>query len=175
MTFYGIDMHQSNACLSGAPPGLLRCPAMSTTLSRFGLVAALLLATLATACANGAKRVELKGESFDVELALTREEQAMGLMFRESMPDDAGMLFIFSGEAPRSFWMKNTLIPLDILYFDSELKLVSAQENVRPCATQRCPGYPSEGPAQYVLELNAGKAKALGLEKGDVLTLLFEP
>lgn len=134
-----------------------------------------LVATMTTACAEPARHVELKGERFTVELAVTRDEQAMGLMFRESMPDDHGMLFIFDREAPRSFWMKNTRIPLDILYFDANLELVSVQHNVRPCAVQQCPGYPSTGPAQYVFELNAGKAKALGVERGDPLTLLFEP
>ena len=71
----------------------------------------------------------------------------------------------------RGFWMKNTRIPLDILYFDAELKLVSVSENARPCRTQRCPGYLSAGPAKYVLELNAGKAAELGVQAGDVLEL----
>jgi uncharacterized membrane protein (UPF0127 family) len=123
-----------------------------------------------TACATGENHVVLKGERFLVEIADDREEQALGLMFRDSMPDDQGMLFIFGNEAPRSFWMKNTRIPLDIIYFSSELKLVSVA-NAKPCRVQQCPGYPSAGPAMYVLELNAGKAEELGLAGGDVLTL----
>lgn len=67
--------------------------------------------------------------------------------------------------------MKNTRIPLDIFYFDEELKLVNVSENTKPCRTQRCPGYPSAGPAKYVLELNAGKAAELGVKAGDVLGL----
>jgi len=115
--------------------------------------------------------VELKGERFSVELAQTQQKQALGLMFRESMPQDHGMLFLFPVEAMRSFWMKNTRIPLDIFYFDADLKLVSVAENARPCKTRRCPNYPSKGPAKYVLELNAGKAAELGVQPGDVLEL----
>jgi uncharacterized membrane protein (UPF0127 family) len=115
--------------------------------------------------------VVLSGESFTVELAETSEKQALGLMFRDSLPDDHGMLFLFPSEGFRSFWMKNTRIPLDIFYFDANLRLVSVAENARPCRTQACPGYPSGGPAQYVLELNAGKAAELGVKEGDVLEL----
>ncbi|NCF62887.1 MAG: DUF192 domain-containing protein [Gammaproteobacteria bacterium] len=115
--------------------------------------------------------VVLKGESFTVELAETTEKQALGLMFREELQEDHGMLFLFPGQAMRSFWMKNTRIPLDIFYFDENLSLVSVSENARPCRTQRCPGYPSTAPAKYVLELNAGKALELGVQKGDTLSL----
>jgi uncharacterized membrane protein (UPF0127 family) len=135
----------------------------------------LLLALQAAACASELPQVELGGQRFTVELALSRDEQARGLMFREQLADDHGMLFIFSGLAPRSFWMKNTRIPLDILYFDADLKLVGVARNARPCAADPCPGYPSSGPARYVLELNAGRAAALGVREGDSLRLLFEP
>ena len=116
----------------------------------------------------------LKGEKFSVELAETSEKQALGLMFREEMAEDHGMLFIFPAEGMRSFWMKNTRIPLDILYFDAELKLVSVSENARPCKTRNCPTYPSKGPARYVLELNAGKAAELGVQPGDLLELRLD-
>jgi len=124
-----------------------------------------------TACMAKGPYVTLKNERFIVELAETSEKQALGLMFREQMPEDHGMLFLFPGEAMRSFWMKNTRIPLDIFYFDQELKLVSVSENTKPCRTQRCPSYPSAGPAKYVLELNAGKAIELGVKTGDILEL----
>ena len=126
---------------------------------------------LCTSCMAQESYVILNGERFTVELATTPEKQALGLMFRDSMPDDRGMLFLFPSERMRSFWMKNTRIPLDILYFDQDLRLVSVAANARPCRTQRCPGYPSDGPAKYVLELNAGKAGDLGVKPGDVLTL----
>ncbi|MBT8047767.1 MAG: DUF192 domain-containing protein [Xanthomonadales bacterium] len=115
--------------------------------------------------------VVLKGEPFTVELAETREKQALGLMFRDSMPEDHGMLFVFPGEARRSFWMKNTRIPLDIFYFDENLALVSVAENAVPCRTRQCPAYPSKAPAKFVLELNAGKAAELDVRAGDLLEL----
>ncbi len=115
--------------------------------------------------------MELNRERFSVELADTEEKRSLGLMFRYSMPDDHGMLFIFPGETRRSFWMKNTRIPLDIFYFDSDLALVSVSENTLPCRTHQCPAYSSNGPAKYVLELNAGKAAELGVKTGDVLEL----
>jgi uncharacterized membrane protein (UPF0127 family) len=131
----------------------------------------LLAALLCSSCSAGDPYVVLKGERFSVELAETREKQALGLMFRDSLPADHGMLFIFPVESMQSFWMKNTRIPLDIFYFDEELRLVNVAENARPCRTPRCPGYPSTGPAKYVLELNAGKAAELGAGAGDVLEL----
>ena len=87
------------------------------------------------------------------------------------MPTDHGMLFIFPNEAPRSFWMKNVRIPLDIMYFDKDLKMVSASLDTQPCRVSRCPAYPSTAPAMYVLELNAGMALKLGVGPGDRLTV----
>jgi len=133
----------------------------------------LVLVLLALACAScGARepRVTLNGETFTVELAETADKQALGLMFRDELPDDHGMLFLFPVEAMRGFWMKNTRIPLDIMYFDAELRLINVQ-TAKPCRTQRCPVYPSTAPARYVLELNAGKAAELGARPGDRLEL----
>jgi hypothetical protein len=138
------------------------------------ILATLLVFAGCTACANGGPYVELKGQRFNVEIAEDQEKQALGLMFRRHMPEDHGMLFIFPNEAPRGFWMKNTRIPLDIMYFSSELRLVSMAENAQPCRVEQCPGYPSAGPAQYVLELNAGKASELGVEAGDLLVLRLD-
>ena len=131
----------------------------------------LLMFAACTACASGGPSVELGGKTFSVEIADTREKQALGLMFRDSMPADEGMIFLFPNEAPRSFWMKNCRIPLDIMYFDKELKMVSISANTPPCRTERCPSYPSTGPAMYVLELNAGVAAELGVGPGDLLTI----
>ena len=131
----------------------------------------LLLLFSTSSCMSSEPRVRLGGEWFSVELATTPKDQSLGLMFRDSMPDKHGMLFIFPTEARRSFWMKNTRIALDIFYFDEELKLVSVSENTPPCRVQQCPSYPSDGPARYVLELNAGKAQQLGVAVGDPLEL----
>ena len=135
---------------------------------RLSLILAVLLCT---SCMAGGPYVELKGKKFTVELAETQKKQALGLMFRDSLEDDHGMLFIFPNEARRSFWMKNCRIALDIFYFNAALELVSVSENTPPCRSQRCPSYPSAGPAMYVLELNAGKAAELGVQVGDTLEL----
>jgi uncharacterized membrane protein (UPF0127 family) len=127
-----------------------------------------------TACASGGPSVELGGKTFSVEIADTSEEQALGLMFRDNMEPEKGMLFIFANEAPRSFWMKNTRIPLDIMYFDKDLRMVSISADTPPCKITRCPSYPSVGSAMYVLELNAGMAAELGVGPGAPLTLKLD-
>ena len=137
------------------------------------LLCILMIASCA-ACAADGPSVQLGGRTFDVEIAETQEKQALGLMFRDSMPADQGMLFIFPNEARRSFWMKNTRIPLDIMYFDKELKMVSISADTPPCRVSRCPSYPSTGPAMYVLELNAGTASELGVGPGDTLTVKLD-
>jgi uncharacterized membrane protein (UPF0127 family) len=128
------------------------------------------LVLICASCMAREPHVVLKGESFTVDLAETREQQSLGLMFRDELPEDHGMLFLFPVEAMRSFWMKNTRIPLDIFYFDDELQLINVQ-TARPCRTRQCPVYPSTAPAKYVLELNAGKGAELGVQPGDRLEL----
>ena len=136
-------------------------------------VCALGLAAISlSACASVAGDspwVELKGKRFNIEIADDEAERARGLMFRDEMADDHGMLFIHEGEEELSYWMKNTKIPLDIIYFDHARKLVSVA-HAPPCSLgDQCPPFPSEGPALYVLELNAGTIEALGAKPGDVL------
>lgn len=135
------------------------------------LLLCVLMLVSCVACASGDPSVVLGGERFKVEIADTQQKQALGLMFRDSMPSDEGMIFIFPNEAPRSFWMKNTRIPLDIMYFDKDLKMVSISADTPPCRVSRCPSYPSSKPAMYVLELNAGTASELGVGPGDTLVL----
>ncbi|KAF1711992.1 ACR family protein [Pseudoxanthomonas kalamensis DSM 18571] len=124
-------------------------------------------------CASAGKPwVELAGQRYQVEIADEEPERQRGLMFRDRMDDDHGMLFIHDFEEPLGYWMKNTRIPLDILYFDSQRKLVAQQRDVPPCsAGNACPTYPSGKPARYVLELNAGQAARLQLENGAELGL----
>jgi uncharacterized protein len=138
-------------------------------------VAALVLLLAGAGCASaGAPWVELAGKRYTVEVASDDAARARGLMFRDSMPEDAGMLFIHDREEPLAYWMKNTRIPLDILYFDSQRRLVSQQRDVPPCsAGNACPSYPSRAPALYVLELNAGQAASLQLQDG--MELRFSP
>jgi uncharacterized protein len=131
------------------------------------LFVAFLLFALAGCASAGGPWVELGGKRYAVEVARDDATRARGLMFRDSMPEDAGMLFIHDREEPLAYWMKNTRIALDILYFDAQRRLVSQQRDVPPCtAGNACPSYPSRAPALYVLELNAGQAAKLGLQDG---------
>lgn len=142
-----------------------------------GMLAPLLTLCVAAGCASagsGANWVELKGKRFTVEIADDETERSRGLMFRDELAADSGMIFIHDDEAAQAYWMKNTKIPLDILYFDRSLRLVSASERVPPCsAGDQCPPFPSTGPALYVLELNAGMVESLGVKPGD--ELVFGP
>lgn len=100
----------------------------------------------------------------DVELAETDYEHQTGLMYRESLENDQGMLFIYGSERVRSFYMKNTYIPLDIIYYGADSTLVSIQKNATPRDET---SLPSEGPTQFVLEINGGLSDQWGIEDGD--------
>jgi uncharacterized membrane protein (UPF0127 family) len=136
--------------------------------SRFAAIALATIVPLA-ACANSGPSVEIDGHRYTIEIAEDADSRAHGLMDRTEMAADHGMLFVFQDDAMRSFWMKNTKIPLDMLFFDKDLKLISVQHSVPPCLGDPCPGYSSGAPARYVLELNAGQAKMLGVTSGDEL------
>jgi uncharacterized membrane protein (UPF0127 family) len=98
-----------------------------------------------------------------VELALTEQQRARGLMWRDRLDQDAGMLFVFPEPRALAFWMKNTPLPLDIIFIDAEGRVVSIAEHTTPYSEQ---SLPSAGPAQYVLEVNGGFAKAHGVSPG---------
>jgi len=105
---------------------------------------------------------------FLVELAITADQQQSGLMFRHYLASNHGMLFVFETQAPRQFWMKNTQIPLDMLFFDDRGDLVNIIHNATPFSlTPRL----SDGPARYVLEINGGMAVDLGIGKDAKLHL----
>jgi uncharacterized membrane protein (UPF0127 family) len=91
-------------------------------------------------------------------------------MERPSLPADQGMLFIFETAQPLSFWMFNTLIPLDIIFADARRRVITIHAAVPPCRPpMRCPSYVSDGLAQFVLEVNAGTAEKAGISVGDEL------
>ncbi len=131
----------------------------------------LLTVCCATACSSAPVTVTLRDQTFSVEVADDDSERARGLMYRDRMDADAGMLFLFEQQGPQAFWMKNTKIPLDILYFDNDWTLVGWSLDTPPCSLgNQCPSYPSQAPARYVLELNAGTAARIGAQFGDKLT-----
>jgi len=139
------------------------------------ILMAILASALGVGCATASEPwVELAGERYRVEVADDPQERARGLMFRDRLEAGQGMLFIHDREEPQAYWMKNTRIPLDILYFDASRRLVAQQRDVPPCSLgNACPSYPSRAPALYVLELNAGEATRLQLREG--IELRFGP
>jgi len=135
--------------------------------SIFRVVLALALMLSASACRAGEPWVEVAGQRYYVEIADDDEERALGLMFRDELGTGEGMFFIWRRPAPRAFWMRNTRIPLDIVYIGPDLEIVGWSLDTPPCRTRRCPSYPSGAPAQYVLEVNAGEMERLGVEIGE--------
>jgi hypothetical protein len=115
---------------------------------------------------------EINGEVIQLEVARTRSEQAMGLMFRPELPDDRGMLFLFDRPRPLQFWMKNVLIPLDMVFLrEGE---VQAIVTAPPCEANPCPTYgPRDRRSDSVIELRGGRAAELGLSVGDRVDIRF--
>jgi uncharacterized membrane protein (UPF0127 family) len=109
------------------------------------------------------------GHVVRVEIAADNELRAQGLMYRDQLRPGAGMLFFFPGDGEYSFWMKNTRIPLDIIWIDSDRRVVDAKFDVPPCRVDDCPSYAPDGRARYVLEVAGGEARKHGLKKGDQL------
>ncbi|MER3317826.1 MAG: DUF192 domain-containing protein [Allomuricauda sp.] len=108
-----------------------------------------------------------KKANFDIEIAETEYETQTGLMYRKSMKEDRGMLFIQPSESLQYFYMKNTEIPLDIIYINTGMKIVSFQKNAEPFNENTLP---SNAPAKYVLEINAGLSDQFGLQVGDSIS-----
>ena len=140
---------------------------------RHGFAALLGLTTLIVApvLALDLAQVTVGPATFQVEVAQTIEERQQGLMFRRELPQDQGMLFV-QPPGPAAFWMKNTYIPLDLLYFDADGKLLQIRADTPPCTTPNCPIYPSAtATVRYVLEINAGEAARRGIQVGNRLRL----
>lgn len=127
-------------------------------------------------------KVCFESRCFEVEIADSEVEQERGLMYRENLAPDNGMLFIFRKEGSYPFWMKNTLIPLDIIWINQNQEIVFIGHDVQPCLAAEAlaeEGYQEECPitdpgayAKYVLEINAGLSKTMGLNVGDIV--IFE-
>jgi uncharacterized membrane protein (UPF0127 family) len=105
--------------------------------------------------------------TIEIEIADNNAAREQGLMYRDSMPENEGMLFLMETEEPQSFWMKNTIIPLDIIYADAEKQIVSISKNCKPYSLEQIP---SAKPAQYVVEVIAGYTSKYGIEVGDMIS-----
>jgi uncharacterized protein len=115
------------------------------------------------------------GWTVQVDLALTPEQQAQGLMFVKYLPPDHGMLFLFAEDGPRSFWMKNCLISLDLVWLDENDRVVDISRDVPPCEKDPCPNYSPSRPVRNVLEVQGGLCAAHKLAIGDKLVVVGLP
>jgi uncharacterized membrane protein (UPF0127 family) len=130
-------------------------------------------AAFGSGCQTQGPRVHIEGNSgqtvqVTVEIVSTPEKLRKGLMWRTELAADHGMLFVFGDDAPRSFWMKNTPLPLDIIFIDSEHRVVSVAANTVPYSLV---SVRSAGPARYVLEVNAGFSRRHAIGPGSRVTL----
>lgn len=129
-----------------------------------------MLFSLPLAACSDETRLVVQSESgnhaFTVEVVDTPETRAQGLMYRQELADDAGMLFDFREERPVSFWMRNTFIPLDMLFIEADGTILNIHANARPHDTT---SIPSDGPVQFVLEIPGGRSEELGIAAGDMV------
>ena len=132
------------------------------------MLALALLATAQPASAAGSGTLVLKtatgDHSFNIEVMVSEEERELGLMFRRSLPENSGMLFLYDPPQPATMWMKNTLIPLDMVFISADARVHRIEQNAEPFSTTLIP---SDGDIVGVLELNAGEAGKIGLRRGD--------
>lgn len=149
-------------------------PAACAWLRGAAVAGALLLARPGSAAAGtGAapapdrRSVCIGSACFDAELAVTADERARGLMHRESLLPGAGMLFVFPREGRHGFWMKNTLIELDIVFIGAGRRVVDIARRAQPCRAEPCAQYYPAAPAAYALEIAGGLADRFGFAAGD--------
>ena len=115
------------------------------------------------------------GTIYRLELALTPEDQAQGLMFRESLPERTGMLFVFPEDAPHHFWMKNTMIPLDMIWMDAAGRVLFVSADTPPCKADPCGTYGPDASARQVLEIAGGMAAKEKITVGSQLKIVEAP
>lgn len=119
----------------------------------------------------GADEVCIKDRCFTVEIAANQSQREYGLMNREHLDPDRGMLFVFEGDGYHSFWMKNTLIPLDIIWINSSQEIVYIERNAQPCTPDYCPLIDPWTNASYVLEINGGLCDEYDINAGDKVNI----
>ena len=158
-------------------------PATRATLLTLALAALLLV----SACGGGTpppkKEPVMTGPTatlpsgivLKLTLAITEEQQETGLMYVEDLPGDVGMLFVYSEDATRPFWMKNCKIPLDLIWLSKEGVVVDITRDAPPCQQDPCPTYQASAPSRYTLEVRGGLCGERGLKVGDKVTLVGIP
>ena len=111
---------------------------------------------------------------FIVEISDTPEKREQGLMQRKSIPKNYGMLFLFEEEGPQSFWMKNTLVKLDIIFIDRSKRVLKIYQNVPPCRKEPCESYICYEAVKYVLEIGGGRSAELKLKTGQEISFIAD-
>ena len=164
-----------SACMAAQSPEPDQVSSSSSAESSASSGASSLASSASSSSAPETRTLTLAGPAgeavgVEVEVADTEPARRRGLMGRTELAEGNGMLFVFEAEGPLSFWMKDTLIPLDIVYFDEAGVYVSAH-SMKPCHRDPSPLYASAGPARYALELPAGSAASLGIAPGWRLSL----
>jgi hypothetical protein len=150
----------------GVKQALLGAAACALLLARAGTLAAA-GSPPAAAPAPDRRSVCIGSACFDAELAVTADERSRGLMSREALLPGTGMLFVFPREGRHGFWMKNTLIELDIVFIGADRRVVDIARRAQPCRTEPCAQYYPAAPAAYALEIAGGLADRFGIAAGD--------
>ena len=140
-------------------------------MNRFNVFLAVSFLILLSGCGKTAT-VLIKDNVVKVEVADSDEERSKGLMFKESLGADEGMLFVFDDSKIRTFWMKNTRIPLDIIFISEEFEIVNIAE-AEPCKRDPCEIYPSKYEAKYVLEVFRGFVEERNITAGDYIKIVM--
>jgi len=137
-----------------------------TAIAVLAILSILIIAAIISIQNYSQDRVCFKEHCFNVELAVTDEEMSHGLMYREKLDENAGMLFIYKTEGNYSFWMMNTTIPLDMIWLDKNHIVVFISKNTQPCK-ETCPLIYPDKNSMYIIEVNSGTADRVGLDIGE--------
>ena len=130
-----------------------------------------LILILVSGCSSSINQICFESNCFEVEVSDNSIERTQGLMFRDSLDENKGMLFIFPELGLYSFWMKNTLIPLDIIWINKNLEVIDIKKNIQPCVTETCNNYSPSSEALYVLEINSNLTEKYGINVRDKIEL----
>ncbi|MBI2105767.1 DUF192 domain-containing protein [Candidatus Woesearchaeota archaeon] len=135
------------------------------------LVVLIILILLFVSGCDSSKQVKINEKVFNVEIADNQIERAQGLMFRNYLEEDSGMLFIFQEENFYGFWMKNTLIPLDIIWINENKEIVFIKRDAQLCNEEECSSIIPDKKARYVLEINSNLTEKYNIKIGDKIEI----
>ena len=135
------------------------------------LIFIFLLIIFIVSCNKPTPTVCIEDKCVNVEVVDEYDEIIEGLMFREHLDEDTGMLFVFQEEGVHHFWMKNTLIPLDMIWIDKDNKIIFIKKNAQPCKQENCASFGPDEKVKYVLEANAGYIKENSIQVGDIVSI----